>query len=57
MATKSFYKNVNISNKNACRSFVSALEKAKRRKGKTVTSNKEVSTIKRSEIKEFFSDR
>ena len=57
MATKSFYKNVTIANKNTCRNFVSALEKAQKYKGKAVEPNKEVSTVKRSELKEFFSDR
>ena len=57
MATKSFYKNVTITNKNTCRNFVSALEKAQKCKGKAVEPSKEVSTVKRRELKEFFSDR
>ena len=55
MATKSFYKNITISDKKTCRSLVSALEEAKRNKGKKVEITQEVSTIKRNELKEFFS--
>lgn len=57
MATKSFYKNVVISNNGTCRSFVSALEKAQKCKGKTKVTKKEVSTVKKDELKEFFSNQ
>ncbi len=54
MATKSFYKNVTINNKAACRNLVSALEKAKSKKTEKATISKDVSTIKRNDLKEFF---
>ncbi len=57
MATKSFYKNITISDKNTCRDLVSALETAKRRKDKQIEFSQEVSTVKRNEVKEFFSNR
>lgn len=57
MATKSFYKNITISDRNSCRDLVSALETAKRRKDKQIEFSQEVSTIKRNDVKEFFSNR
>lgn len=57
MATKSFYKNITISDRNSCRDLVSALETAKRRKDKQIKFSQEVSTIKRNDVKEFFSNR
>lgn len=56
MATKSFYKSVVIVDKSACRNLVSALEGAKRKKAQRIAMSKKVSTIKRSQLKEFFSD-
>lgn len=56
MATKSFYKNVVINNKTNCRNLVSALETAKSKKGKEKEVSRTVSTIKKSELKEFFSN-
>lgn len=56
MATKSFYKNVIIDNKADCRNLVSALEEAKAKKGKEKEVSKAVSTVKKSELKEFFSN-
>ncbi len=55
MATKSFYKNVIINNKTNCRTLVSALETAKAKKDKEINVSKDVSTIRKSELKEFFS--
>lgn len=57
MATKSFYKNITISDRNSCRDLVSALETAKRRKDKQIKFSQEVSTIKRNDVKEFFANR
>lgn len=56
MATKSFYKNVIIDKKTDCRNLVSALETAKAKKGKHKKVSKNVSVIKKSELKEFFSN-
>lgn len=56
MATKSFYKNVIIDNKTTCRTLVSALESAKSKKDKEILVSKNVSTIRKNELKEFFSN-
>lgn len=56
MATKSFYKNVIIDNKADCRNLVSALEEAKAKKRKEKEVSKAVSTVKKNELKEFFSN-
>lgn len=56
MATKSFYKDVVINNKADCRNLVSALEKAVKKKGKDITVSGKVSTVKKNQLKEFFSN-
>lgn len=56
MATKSFYKNVVISNRTDCRNLVSALEKAVKKKDKGITISDKVSTVKKDQLKEFFSN-
>lgn len=56
MATKSFYKNVVISSRSDCRNLVSALEKAVKKKGKDITISDKVSTVKKNELKGFFSN-
>lgn len=54
MATKSFYKEINITNSKTCRNLVSALEKAKIKAQKKVTISKPVVELNREKVKEFF---
>lgn len=49
MATKSFLKNVKFNDKPSARSFLSALENAEGRKGKTVRINASIKNIKDKE--------
>ncbi|MBR3552955.1 MAG: hypothetical protein IKN72_06170 [Clostridia bacterium] len=55
MATKSFYKTISFNSQKSCRNLVSALEKAKVKKGKNVTISKPVKKVSRDQLKEFFS--
>ena len=55
MATKSFLKNIKFSDKPSARSFLSALENAEGRKGKTVSLNASIRNIKDKEtIRKIF---
>ena len=54
MATKSIMKNIDIKKRKSCHAFVSALEYAKRRKGKKVQISKHIKEVAREKIKEFF---
>ena len=55
MATKSFFKDIDIKDRTSARSFVSALENADNKGRKKVVISKKVETIKDSDkIKEIF---
>ena len=53
MATKSVYKEIRVKDKKFCRSIVSALENAQRKRGNEVVLSKSVRTIPKDSIKEF----
>ena len=55
MATKSFLKNITITNKKTAGNFIKALENAEKKKAKNVKFNKMVEDIKdHKRIKEIF---
>lgn len=57
MATKSIYKNISITDDNAARRLLNALEKSSNSKPRKVVLQKKCQTITGSKIKEMFGDK
>ncbi|MBQ2663787.1 MAG: hypothetical protein IJG16_06525 [Clostridia bacterium] len=56
MATKSIYKNISVKNRSFCRTLVSALENAQKKKAKDVQLSRTFSEVKNEDIKSIFGD-
>lgn len=56
MATKSIYNNVNVKDKNLCKSLILALENAQGKVSKPIVMTKKVRSIEKEKIKGLFSE-
>ena len=56
MATKSITKNIDIRDKELCKTFISALENAEKKRSKEVSLSRSFIELKGEKIKELFGD-